>query len=190
VEGRTQAFECADAVAVSAKASVRKQEINRPEDLLEVEALLAGRPLVIVHLLEGSRSSLTRSDDGRRPFASLSRSGTRPRWLVSFAPSHPGNLADMATRDTRREENQRMFRGGNEALRDAARNIGFESTPVPFMCECASIDCRGQVEVTPREWERVVARPKQYLMIAGHQRIEGEEIVGSLHAYEIARKPG
>jgi AraC-like DNA-binding protein len=65
----------------------------------------------------------------------------------------------MATRDTRREENQRMFRGGNEALRDAARNIGFESTPVPFMCECANIDCRGQVEVTPREWERVVARP-------------------------------
>jgi hypothetical protein len=96
----------------------------------------------------------------------------------------------MASRDTRREENQKMFRGGNVALRDAARNIGFETTPVPFMCECASVDCRGQVEVTPREWEGVAARPNHFLMIAGHQRSEGEEITGSLREYEIARKPG
>lgn len=96
----------------------------------------------------------------------------------------------MVTLDTRRVENQKIFQGGNKALRDAARNIGFERTPVPFMCECADIDCLGQVEVTPREWESVAARRKQYLLIAGHQRSEGEEIVGSLHAYEIARKPG
>jgi hypothetical protein len=46
------------------------------------------------------------------------------------------------------------------------------------MCECASVECRGQVEVTPREWEAVAAR-----------RSEGEELVGLLHEYEIAQKP-
>jgi hypothetical protein len=33
-------------------------------------------------------------------------------------------------RDTRREENQKMFRGGTAALRDAAKKIGLE-TDVP-----------------------------------------------------------
>jgi hypothetical protein len=50
VERHTHAFERAYSVAVSAEASVRKQEINRPDDLLEVEAFLAGGPLVIVHV--------------------------------------------------------------------------------------------------------------------------------------------
>jgi hypothetical protein len=91
-------------------------------------------------------------------------------------------------RDTRREENEKTFRGGNAVLRDAAKKIGLK-TDVPFMCECASIDCHGQVEVTIREWEAVAARPNHFLMIAGHQRSEGEEVVGSLREYEIARKP-
>jgi hypothetical protein len=107
---------------------------------------------------------------------------------VRFAARLRGD-GEEVDRDTRREENQKMFRGGNKALRDAAKKIGFESTPVPFMCECASVNCRGQVEVTPVEWEGVATRPNHYLMIAGHQRSEGEETVGSLREYEIARKP-
>jgi hypothetical protein len=90
--------------------------------------------------------------------------------------------------DPVREENQKTFRGGNAVLRDAAKKIGLK-TDVPFMCECASIDCRGQVEVTTSEWEAVASRPDHFLMIAGHQRSEGEEVVGSLREYEIARKP-
>jgi len=89
VESRTQAFECAYAPAVSAKASVRKQEINRPEDLLEVEALLAGGPLGILHLLEGSRSPGRTTEDASRIPLQV-RHG--PRWLVSFRPLAPGTL--------------------------------------------------------------------------------------------------
>ena len=84
-----------------------------------------------------------------------------------------------------------MFHGGNEALRDAAKKTGLGTTTlIPFLCECASVDCRGQVEVTIREWNRIAAKPNHFLMIAGHQRSEGEELVGLLHEYEIARKPG
>ena len=36
----------------------------------------------------------------------------------------------------------------------------------------------------------VAAAPNHYVMIAGHQRSEGEEVVGSIREYEIARKPG
>jgi hypothetical protein len=105
--------------------------------------------------------------------------------LVARSLGDPGGV----DRDTRREENQKMFRGGNAALRDAAKKIGHESA-VPFMCECASVDCRSQVEVTAREWEAVAARPNHYLMILGHERSEGEEIAGHLGEYQVARKPG
>ena len=83
-----------------------------------------------------------------------------------------------------------MFRGGNKSLRDAVVAAGYETEPVPFLCECADEDCLGRVELTPSQWEVVAAAPNHYVMIAGHQRSEREEIVGSIREYEIARKPG
>jgi hypothetical protein len=96
----------------------------------------------------------------------------------------------MATPDTRREQNQKLFRHGNESLHDAAVDAGYETAPVPFLCECADDDCLGRVEVTLSQWELVANEPNHYLMIAGHLRGEGEEVVGSMGEYEIARKPG
>jgi hypothetical protein len=93
-------------------------------------------------------------------------------------------------RDTRREENQKLFRGGNESLHDAAVAAGYQTELVPFLCECADEDCLGRVELTPSQWEVVAVAPNHYVMIAGHQRSEREEIVGSIREYEIARKPG
>jgi len=37
--------------------------------------------------------------------------------------------------------------------------------------------------------EGVANEPNHYLMIAGHTRSEGEEVVASLSDYEITRKP-
>ena len=99
-----------------------------------------------------------------------------------------GTLGKM-NRDTCREENQKLFRHGNESLHDAAVDAGSELSPVPFLCECADLDCFGRVVITPSAWEGVAAKPNHYVMIAGHQRSEREEIVGSIREYEIARKP-
>jgi hypothetical protein len=91
-------------------------------------------------------------------------------------------------RDTRREENEKMFRHGNESLHDAAVEAR-ETSPVPFLCECADVDCLGRVEVTTSQWEDVAKEPNHYLMLAGHTRSEGEEVIASLGEYEITRKP-
>ena len=93
-------------------------------------------------------------------------------------------------RDTRREKNQKLFRHGNESLHDAAVGAGYETSLVPFLCECADDVCYDRVELTPIQWEDVTAKPNHYVMIAGHLRSEGEEVVGSVREYEIARKPG
>jgi hypothetical protein len=81
------------------------------------------------------------------------------------------------------------FRRANEGLRNAIEDRVRESQPVPFLCECADNDCLGTVNVTHGEWEAVAAKPNHFLMEAGHQRSEGEEVVGSLRESEIARKP-
>jgi hypothetical protein len=83
-----------------------------------------------------------------------------------------------------------MFRRGDESLHDAAVASGYETEPVPFLCECADEDCLSRVELTLSQWEVVATAPNHYAMIAGHPRSEGEEIVGSIRDYEIARKPG
>jgi hypothetical protein len=81
------------------------------------------------------------------------------------------------------------FHEANERFLDAVADHVREAQRVPFICECADDDCLGTVNVLPSEWEAVASKPNHYLMEAGHQRIKGEEVVGSLREYEIARKP-
>ena len=95
----------------------------------------------------------------------------------------------MTSRDTRREENQKLFRKGNERLHDLVENQVNDSTPVPFLCECAAEDCQGTVEVQLAEWQAVASRPNHYLMVAGHERSEGEQVVGSVGEYDEVQKP-
>ena len=95
----------------------------------------------------------------------------------------------MTTREARREQNQMRFREANERLHDAVEDHAHEVQRVPFLCECADDDCLGTVDVLVGEWEAVALKPSHFLMEAGHQRIEGEEVVGSVGDYEIAHKP-
>jgi hypothetical protein len=95
----------------------------------------------------------------------------------------------MPSRETRREHNQLLFRRANERMHEALEEETSPMRAVPFLCECAAEDCFGTVEVTLAEWEDVASTPNQFLMEAGHQRSEGEEIVGVLREYELARKP-
>jgi hypothetical protein len=95
----------------------------------------------------------------------------------------------MSSRDTRRKENQKLFRLGNERLHDLVENRVNDWTHVPFLCECAAEHCHGRVEVQLAEWEDVTSRPNHFLMVAGHPRSEGEQVVGSLGEYDVVRKP-
>jgi hypothetical protein len=96
----------------------------------------------------------------------------------------------MASRDTRREQNQKRFRKANERFHDAVEGDVRESQPLPFLCECADDDCLGNVNVTLSQWEAVAAKPSHYLMKPGHQRSDGEEVVDSVGEYDVALKPG
>jgi hypothetical protein len=93
------------------------------------------------------------------------------------------------SRDSRREENQKLFRKSNKLLHEAVEEDVPEGKPVPFLCECADDECHGRVEIALSEWEVGASQPNQFVMEAGHLRSEGEKIVGSLGDYQVVRKP-
>ena len=95
----------------------------------------------------------------------------------------------MATRDTRREENQKLFRLGNERLHSAVNEQVSEALRVPFLCECADEYCDGRIELRLQEWESVASKPDHFVMVSGHPRSEGEKVVGELDGYDVVRKP-
>jgi hypothetical protein len=98
-------------------------------------------------------------------------------------------LAGVGPRDTRREENQRLFRLGNERLHLAVNERVGEDDRVPFLCECADEFCDGRVRLTMEEWQGVADARNHFVMVSGHPRSEGEKVVGDLEGYDIVRKP-
>jgi hypothetical protein len=107
-----------------------------------------------------------------------------------FQLSRPwGDDSWVASRDTRREQNQKLFRMGNERLSDVVDRQFPEGAMVPFLCECADESCDGRVQLERTQWESVASTHDQYVMVPGHPRSEGEIVVGALEGYDVVRKP-
>jgi hypothetical protein len=92
-------------------------------------------------------------------------------------------------RDDRRKENQELFRMANERLEDLVAERLEPGHSVPFLCECADPMCMGRVDLTLEDYREVRSHERQFVMLAGHLRIAGEEIVSEGDGYEIAEKP-
>lgn len=95
----------------------------------------------------------------------------------------------MATTYKRARENQREFRYANGRLLDSVTD---STTPdwqlIPFICECADRDCKGRVEITVWRYEDIHADERDYVILPGHLRIAGEEIMEEHGYYEVVKK--
>lgn len=114
----------------------------------------------------------------------------RPRSEASFraAPSGQSDLC-AASRDTRREQNQKLFRRGNELLNEAIDGRVPEDAKIPFLCECADESCDDRVVLEREQWASVAEKHNYFVMVSGHPRSEGEIVVGDIEEYDIVRKP-
>jgi hypothetical protein len=75
-----------------------------------------------------------------------------------------------------------MFRDANERFAlDGVR-------PVPFLCECADIECRGRIEITTGNYDAAHINRDHYVILPGHPTIDGEEIVEDNLTYLVADK--
>lgn len=85
--------------------------------------------------------------------------------------------------------NQREFLHANRRFFDAvSRSTTVDGQLIPFLCECADGDCMGRIEITAWRYEDIHANERHYVILPGHMRIAGEEIMEENSYYEIVKK--
>ena len=90
-------------------------------------------------------------------------------------------------RQRRVAENESMSREANEAIEKALWEAE-EGSSTAFLCECARPDCHHVVQATLREYERVRAHPRRFMVHPGHEEPEAERIVDTQSDYLVVEK--
>jgi hypothetical protein len=77
----------------------------------------------------------------------------------------------------------------NESI-ERGRWPGEEDAPAAFRCECGRLGCNELLELTVREYERVRANPRRFLVAVGHQLPDAEDVVETSESYLVVEKRG
>jgi hypothetical protein len=85
--------------------------------------------------------------------------------------------------------------GADEAsIRDVNEGIergqwpGEEDTPTGFRCECGRLGCNQLMELSVREYDEIRAHPRWFLVVAGHENPDVEDVVEARAGYLIVEK--
>jgi hypothetical protein len=92
-------------------------------------------------------------------------------------------------RQTRIEENEKLFREVNERV--AQMHKGFQSGPDPeWICECGDETCFEKVAISLDDYQAIRARNDWFFVKAGHDKADVERIVDRRDAYFVVEKYG
>ena len=94
----------------------------------------------------------------------------------------------MSEQEKRLGLNEAMFREINERLE--AQLPTDKRNRLSVLCECADPDCTTRIEITPDEYAGARARPRQFILVPGHELVQIEEVISRNERYEIVRKHG
>ena len=96
----------------------------------------------------------------------------------------------MEDEQTRGRQNQGEFRYANTRLLQALD--GSDKSPdgqlIPFLCECADGKCWDSIRITGDRYESIHLDDCDYVILPGHLRIPGEDIVEENGFYEVVKK--
>jgi len=84
---------------------------------------------------------------------------------------------------------QDSFRNANGRLisLSAAANVG-KGRLIAFFCECSDESCYGRILITAGRYEATHPTEGEFVILPGHQRIEGEQILEANEYYEVVKK--
>jgi len=89
--------------------------------------------------------------------------------------------------------NQATFRAANEKIEATADSMALAG-PVPFICECADLDCTAIVSLTLTAYEEVRQHPQRFFCAPGHQTIALDagagRLVAAFPSYVVVDKIG
>jgi hypothetical protein len=104
-------------------------------------------------------------------------------------PQRRYDHAVMADREERLAKNEDHFRDINESLREKhVHATVVRSGPLPFICECASVECTEAVELPLEEYRRVRRNPRWFIVVPGHVAPDIEVVVESAEAFVVVEK--
>jgi hypothetical protein len=95
----------------------------------------------------------------------------------------------MSPGDERLVDNQERFRRANERLHERVMSLARDGQRIPFICECADEDCVDSVHATLGEYVAVRDTDSRFLIVPGHQTIDGEHVVEERDNYNVVEKP-
>jgi hypothetical protein len=90
-------------------------------------------------------------------------------------------------------KNDARFRESNEQLVVVSRVLEFGQDDVlPFLCECADVNCTTIIQLTAREYEAVRRNPVRFINARGHEvNAHGwARVVDEFDRYTIVEKVG
>ena len=87
-------------------------------------------------------------------------------------------------------QNQGEFRYANNRLMRVldGPNASPDGQLIPFLCECADEKCWDSVRITMDRYEAIHLDERDYVILPGHLRIAGEEILEENEFYEVVKK--
>lgn len=86
-------------------------------------------------------------------------------------------------------QNESVFREINERI-ERGQWPGEPEAAVAFRCECASLGCNLLIELTLRDYERVRADSRRFIVAEGHELPEVEVVVERASGYVVVEKAG
>src|SRR2546421_959582 len=96
----------------------------------------------------------------------------------------------MSPREERAIRNEELFREVNlniAELEERSRRTEWDE-PLPLVCECALTGCSFPIEVDAATFEWVRERSSWFLVAAGHEQLDVEDIVERREGYLIVEK--
>jgi hypothetical protein len=83
--------------------------------------------------------------------------------------------------------NESIFREINERVEEISAAV---EGPTEFLCECARTDCTERLSVPLWIYEQVRSRPRHFLVVPGHERLEFERVVDQGDGWLVVTKGG
>jgi hypothetical protein len=78
------------------------------------------------------------------------------------------------------------FREANDGIREVARRHGVVQC-VPFLCECAEVECARVACLPVGVYDRVRRDPARFLVFPGHERAEVDAVVEHLDGWLVVQ---
>ena len=93
--------------------------------------------------------------------------------------------------DPRRERiarNESAFRSLNDSLESNVHRGRAADDFAGFVCECGDAECEDIVRLSLSDYASIRAEPRQFVVVAGHEIEDTEDVVGGGEGYNIVRK--